>query len=72
METKTTFCGGARDALVFVDDLDLIGRPAKLHGKINESILTGGRFLMVEHLLRARLSDVDDRGPLQMEGLKLL
>ena len=72
METKTSLRGGAGETLVFVDDLDSIGRPAQLHGKINERILTGRRFLMVEHLLRAGLSHVDDRGSLQMVGLKLL
>ena len=36
----SAFRGGAGNALVFVDDLNLLGLPAKLHGKIHERILT--------------------------------
>ena len=58
-------------AQVVVDHLDLGPRPAQVDGPVGQGILAGGGFLMVEDLLRRRLPDVDDGGPVEMPGLEL-
>ncbi len=71
LKPKTAFGCGAALTLVFVDDLNPVGRPAKLDGKINQGVLASRRFLMVRNLLRRGLSHVDNRRSLQMMRLKL-
>ena len=45
--------------------------PAEGDGAIGQGVLAGGGFLVVEDLLRGRLPDVDDRGPVEVPRLEL-
>ena len=69
METMTPLGGGGGMTLVFIDDLDAVGRPAQLNCEIDEGVLTSGRLLVVENLLRAGLSHIDDRQTVQVMRL---
>ena len=50
-------CGAS---LVGVDDLDAIAGPAQRDRHVGQGILARGRFLVLGHLLGARLADIDD------------
>jgi hypothetical protein len=47
--------------LVVVDDQDPIAGPPQGQGVVDQLVLSLARLLVVEHLLRAGLADVDDR-----------
>ena len=71
LESRPPLGGLTAASLVLVDDGDLRPAPAQLEGALGEGVLAGGGFAMVEHLLRARLPDVDDGAALEMPGLDL-
>jgi len=48
------------DAEVVIDDADVGVRPAHLPCPLDQLVLAAGALLVVEHLLRRRLPDVDD------------
>jgi len=58
------FLGAA--ALVVVDDEDPIPGPPEGQGVVDRRVLSLSRLLVIEHLLRAGLTDVDDRQEVQM------
>jgi hypothetical protein len=58
-------------AQVVVDHEDLRAVPSEGDGAIVQCVLTCGRFLVVEDLLRGRLPDVDDGSPVEVPGLEL-
>jgi hypothetical protein len=53
-------------ALVVVDDQDPIGGPPQGQGLVDQLVLSLARLLVVEHLLRAGLTDGDDRQAVQV------
>jgi hypothetical protein len=55
-------------ALILVDDLDLIARPAQGHGLLDECVLPRRGFFVFEDLLQGGLADVDDGQTLVMIG----
>src|SRR5258708_3049900 len=52
--------------LVGVDDLDAIAGPSQRDGHVGQRILPRGRLLVLEHLLRTRLADIDDGLAIEM------
>jgi hypothetical protein len=60
LKAGALFDSSAAAALVVVDYLDTLARPAQRGGVLGESILTLSGFLMVEDLLRVGLANVDD------------
>jgi hypothetical protein len=71
MEAISTIRRRTGLALVFIDNLDAIGRPAKLNRLIDKRVLAGSRFSVVENLLWARLPHVDNRRTFKMVRLQL-
>jgi hypothetical protein len=71
VEPMTTLGGGGGPTLVFINDLDAVGWPAQRDGEIDEGVLTGSRFLVVEDLLRAGLSNINNRQTFEMMRLQL-
>jgi len=61
LEAGSAFDGLATLAEVGVDGGDAVAGPPQGHRAIRQGVLAGGRFLVVEHLLRRRLADVHDR-----------
>lgn len=62
---------GRRLPQVLIDHQDPGSRPAQIDGPLRESVLQPGRFRVVENLLRGRLTNIDDREPVQMPRLDL-
>ena len=58
------FLGAA--ALVVVNDQDPLAGPPQGQGVVDQLVLSLARLLVVEHLLRAGLTDVDDRQEVQV------
>jgi hypothetical protein len=58
-------------ALVFVDDLDPIGRPSQGDGVIDQGVLPQPGFAVFQDLLRAGLADVHERQAVQVPTLDL-
>ena len=60
-----------RGRLVVVDDQDAFEWPTQFDRVAAQVVLEGRRLAVMEDLLRAGLSHVDDRQPSQMLGLDL-
>lgn len=70
VEPMTALGGGTGNPLVFINDHDAVGRPAQLHGEIDEGVLPSGRFPVVQDLLGAGLSHIDNGQTGQMMRLQ--
>ena|SRR5579885_93726 len=64
LESRALHLAGARASKILVDYLDLL--ESKLASVIGQAILPALAFLVVNHLSRRRLTDIDDGTPLQM------
>src|SRR3954447_22169641 len=60
LEAEALLAAGSRQAEVVIDDADVGVRPAHLPRPLDQSVLAAGALLVVEHLLRRRLPDVDE------------
>lgn len=61
LKTSAPFRGRAGDAQVVINDQDALARPTQTLGGVGEAVLQLGRFVIVLHLVQARLQDVHDR-----------
>ena len=66
LEALATFHRLPGTPLVRVDDLDAVAGPAQRDGHVGQRILPRGRLLVLEHLLRTRLADIDDGLAIEM------
>src|SRR6516164_374119 len=64
LESRALHLAGPRAPEIVVDDLDLL--EAKLASVVGQAILPALAFLIVNHLSRRRLTNIDDGAPLQM------
>ena len=71
LKSGTAFGRLGAVALVLIDRENPFARPAQRHRAMNQCVLALARFAMVQHLMRAGLSHVDDRQPVQMVILNL-
>src|SRR5207237_7673911 len=66
LEAGAAFGALPATALVRIDDLDTVPRPAQRDGHVDQRILPRRGLLVLEYLVRARLADIDDGFSLQM------
>src|SRR5437764_14732747 len=71
MEPRTMFGRPARGGLVVVDDQDALGWPPQFDRVATQVVLERRRFAMMEDLLRAGLSHIDDGPSLEVVRLDL-
>ena len=71
LEAGTPFHIPATVPLVPVDDLDAITGPTESDGQVGEGILSRLRFLVLDDLLGARLSHINDCFTFQMAAADL-
>src|SRR5437764_3956979 len=64
LESRALHLAGARAPEILIDDLDLL--EAKLASVVGQAILPALAFLVVNHLSRRGLTNIDDGAPLQM------
>jgi len=60
MESPPILGGLTASPLVFVDDQDALLGPTQRHGLVGQGVLPFPRFLVIKHLPRRGLSDIDD------------
>ena len=70
-EAGAALGGPAGEPLIFIDDLHAVGGPAELDRPAIERVLPGGRFAVIQDLLRRGLANVDDGFAGEMAGLDL-
>ena len=66
LEAQPPFGGLTAAPLVHIHDLDAVARPTEGNGQVGQGILPGRRLLVLSHLLRARLTDINNGFTSQM------
>src|SRR6266508_5532206 len=72
LKARPSHGAAGRLAEVIIDHQHAVIQPTERLGTGDEAILEAGGLLMREHLLRARLSHIDDREAVVMPGLELV
>ncbi len=72
LKARPSHGAAGRLAEIIIDHQHAVVSPAERLGTGNQAILEAGGLLMIEHLLRARLSHIDDREAVVMPRLELV
>jgi hypothetical protein len=71
LETEPPFDGLAADSLVIVDNQHACVCPSVVHRPATKLVLQVGRLAILRHLVRTRLTDIDDGQTFLMPRLDL-